>query len=309
MNRITLLIFFCVFALGAFAQKTSDLWKIATTGTAYIATRAVTSNLNIQPIQSSTYRETVYDMNAHKEKGQAMSAVTAADKHKGVLKRPLPHLLARSSHYFNYWGVDSAVFTYLEGKRYRLQNEKELASDYFLYAAKSGNLMAQYEYGMSLLEDSTFLDEGIKWIEKATKNADKLRESYYAKLAEVKFSLATKGIPLKYPLAEISKPCISLLLVACDKNNLRIDKVYLVDATLDKFDYHRDIYQIDSIKSCRDDGRGIVGHFAVASNSGKKREIEIDEVILKEIRKINMDKSEFKSNIKIPIVSKEISEK
>ena len=111
------------------------------------------------------------------------------------------------------------------------------------------------------------------------------------------FAKAVNGTPLSIPLAEDSDPTYFLIPVSNDNKNLCIDRLYFVDGTQKKFDYDRDIYQINSIKKRNN------AHYAMVTRikSKVKREFEIDGFLVHEIYMISKNKAKYKSNITIPI--------
>jgi len=116
------------------------------------------------------------------------------------------------------------------------------------------------------------------------------------------FSEAVGGTPVRTPLVFESDKSLSLLLVSNDSLSLRVDRVYLVDATRDDFSFTRDIYLIDSIKVIHQE----IGSQFKAVVSGlkdkKTNEFEIDAYLYHIIaRKLNQNKYECPSNVSIPV--------
>lgn len=112
------------------------------------------------------------------------------------------------------------------------------------------------------------------------------------------FSKALNGTPLSIPYLEESDSAYFLIPVSDDDKKLCIDRLYFVDGTQKKFDYDRDIYQIDSIRK----KNGTYYVMVSRIKSKVKKEFEIDGLLLHDIYNINKNKADYKSNICIPII-------
>ena len=119
------------------------------------------------------------------------------------------------------------------------------------------------------------------------------------KLTERKFSIATGGYLLSYPLVFESDPSLFWLLVCDDSTKMQIDRVYLVDAT-HEFSFERDIYSLDSVyyKPNEEEPFSVV----VSEINGIKKSYFIDGFMYHTIIKILTNKYEIPSNIEIPVV-------
>lgn len=118
------------------------------------------------------------------------------------------------------------------------------------------------------------------------------------KLTERKFSIATGGYLLSYPLVLESDPALFWLLVSDDSIKMQINRVYLVDAT-HEFRFERDIYPLDSVyyKPNEEEPFSIV----VSGKSGIKKSYYIDGFMYHTIIKIHKNEFEIPSNIVIPV--------
>lgn len=118
------------------------------------------------------------------------------------------------------------------------------------------------------------------------------------KLTERKFSNATGGYLLSYPLVFESDPSLFWLLVSDDSTKMQINRVYLVDAT-HEFRFERDIYPLDSVyfKPNEEEPFSIV----VSGKSGIKKSYYIDGFMYHTIIKIHKNEFEIPSNIVIPV--------
>ena len=118
-------------------------------------------------------------------------------------------------------------------------------------------------------------------------------------LTETKFSTATGGYVLSYPLIFESDPSLSWLLVCDDSTKMQIDRVYLVDAT-HEFRFDRDIYSLDSVYyNPNEEGPFRV---VVSGKNGIKKSYLIDGFMFSTIVEINKDSYKFPSNIMIPVI-------
>lgn len=124
---------------------------------------------------------------------------------------------------------------------------------------------------------------------------------------EKQFSEAVQGIPLVTPLIGESSPCLFLMPVSNDDDSLRVDRLYLVDTTGEKFDFERDIYEIKHIERIDETENSSCKYIAVVSNIQDKtqHEYEIDGFMYNQIWKINNGKWDYPSAIKIPVVYNE----
>ena len=125
------------------------------------------------------------------------------------------------------------------------------------------------------------------------------------KQTEMEFAQSIQGTPLVIPLVRESDKSLFLMPVANDSTIRRVDRLYLVDSTQDDFIYERDIYRVDSIVKKNVDSLYST-YYAVVSNikDGINKEYELDGYMYHQIRKINDNKYEYKSNIKIKITQK-----
>lgn len=124
------------------------------------------------------------------------------------------------------------------------------------------------------------------------------------KQTETRFSQAIHGIPLVIPLPEESDPTLFLMPVSNDKTDLSVDRIYLVDCLQEEFVFERDIYKINYIERINETEESSVKYIAVVSSieNGSLYEYEIDAFTYHQIRKINSNTWEYKSNITIPII-------
>lgn len=125
------------------------------------------------------------------------------------------------------------------------------------------------------------------------------------KQTEIRFTQAVKGTPLIIPLPEQSDPTLFLMPVSNNKDTLRVDRLYLVDCTQKEFIYERDIYMINEIKKVNDVKDSIVKFIATVTSDkdASQHEYEIDGYTYHQIRKINNGTWDYKSNIKIPVIT------
>lgn len=141
-------------------------------------------------------------------------------------------------------------------------------------------------------------------IEKEEAKKTSLAES--RKETELKFAQTVQGTPLIIPFIEESDHSLFLMPVANDKKDPKIDRIYLVDSKQDEFIFERDVYKINYIKKAIDETKAVSVHFiAVVSRvkDGTQHEYEIDSYTYLQIKKMCDSKWEYKSNIKIPIVT------
>lgn len=117
-------------------------------------------------------------------------------------------------------------------------------------------------------------------------------------LTERKFSSATGGYLLSYPLVFESDPSLFWLLVCDDSTKMQIDRVYLVDAT-HEFRFNRDIYSLDSVYYNPNEEEPF--SVVVSGNNGIKKSYFIDGFMYHTILEINKNKYDFSSNIVIPV--------
>ena len=121
---------------------------------------------------------------------------------------------------------------------------------------------------------------------------------------EIRFAQAIQGIPLVIPLPEESDSTLFLMPASNDNNILKVDKLYLVDSTREKFVFERDIYEIKHIERIDETEDSSCKYIAVVSNVLDKtqHEYEINGYMYHLIWKINNGKWDYPSAIKIPIM-------
>lgn len=141
-------------------------------------------------------------------------------------------------------------------------------------------------------------------VTEATNISDAQITTNSRKQTEKNYANAVHGIPLSFLLVEESDATTFLMPVANDKDNRRIDKLYLVDATQQDFKYDRDIYQIDSINFYVNAEDSPYIAFVTSINGRLQKKYELNDLQFRQIRKINENKYEFPSNIIIPIRKK-----
>ena len=124
------------------------------------------------------------------------------------------------------------------------------------------------------------------------------------KQTEIRFIQAIQGIPLVIPLPEESDPTLFLMPASNDNNILKVDKMYLVDSTREKFVFERDIYEIKHIERIDETENSSCKYIAVVSNIQDKtqHEYEIDGFMYHQIWKINHGEWDYPSAIKIPVI-------
>lgn len=124
------------------------------------------------------------------------------------------------------------------------------------------------------------------------------------KQTEIRFIQAIQGIPLVIPQPEESDPTLFLMPASNDNNILKVDKMYLVDSTREKFVFERDIYEIKHIERIDEKEDSSCKYIAVVSNILDKtqHEYEIDGFMYHQIWKINDGEWDYPSAIKIPII-------
>ena len=125
------------------------------------------------------------------------------------------------------------------------------------------------------------------------------------KKTEIGLSQAIQGTPLVIPLPEESDPTLFLMPVSNDKSNLVIDRLYLIDGTQEVFIFDRDIYQIKCVKRIYEDKNFYLKYIVIATSNKRntQHEFEIDGYMYHQIWKINNEKWEYPSNIKIPVIT------
>ena len=141
-------------------------------------------------------------------------------------------------------------------------------------------------------------------VTEATNISDAQITTNSRKQTEKNYANAVHGIPLSFLLVEESDATTFLMPVANDKDNRRIDKLYLVDATQQDFKDDRDIYHIDSINFYVNAEDSPYIAFVTSINGGLQKKYELNDLQFRQIRKINENKYEFPSNIIIPIRKK-----
>ena len=133
----------------------------------------------------------------------------------------------------------------------------------------------------------------------ANSGRDKQSTEQSRMLTERKFSSATGGYLLSYPLVFESDPSLFWLLVCDDSTKKQIDRVYLVDAT-HEFRFDRDIYSLDSVYYNPNEEEPF--SVMVSGENGIKNSYFIDGFMYHKIIQINKNKYEFPSNIVVPIL-------
>lgn len=118
---------------------------------------------------------------------------------------------------------------------------------------------------------------------------------------EKQFSEAVQGIPLVTPLIGESSPCLFLMPVSNDDDNLRVDRLYLVDTTGEKFDFERDIYSIDSVDRMCIVEDSMFRSIAFVSNKHKKSKYAINGVMFYEMMQIKDNQWDYPSALKLPV--------
>lgn len=146
-----------------------------------------------------------------------------------------------------------------------------------------------------LLEDSCLPNCTLQ----ANGGRDKQSIELSRKITERKFSVATGGYLLSYPLVFESDPSLFWLLVCDDSTKMQIDRIYLVDAT-HEFRFDRDIYSLDSVFYNPNEERPL--SVMVSGKNGMKKNYFIDGFMYNTIIQIHKNKYEIPSNIKIPVL-------
>lgn len=116
-----------------------------------------------------------------------------------------------------------------------------------------------------------------------------------------RFSEAVQGIPLTIPLIEESDPSLFLMPVSNGDDSLRVDRLYLVDTTGEKFDFERDIYSIDSVDRMCIVEDSMFRSIAFVSNKHKKSKYAINGVMFYEMMQIKDNQWDYPSALKLPV--------
>lgn len=144
---------------------------------------------------------------------------------------------------------------------------------------------------------------GCEMQQKKDKPAHMSKYEAYSQARE-RFSQAVQGNPLVVPLIEESDPSLILMPVSNDTSNFKVDRLYLVDTTREKFDYARDIYNIDSFERiCISPEDSLFRTRAYVSNVHDKKYhmFSINGYMYKEILKIYNGKWDYPPATIIPI--------
>lgn len=118
---------------------------------------------------------------------------------------------------------------------------------------------------------------------------------------EKELTEALNGTLLAIPLYDESTlPALFLIPVSDDDVDLRVDRLYILNAGVNGVDYIRDVYKIDSVV--------IDEHIYAYVTNNKlelvKKRLGIDGYDYNIIRKINTGTFQYNSNIKIPVIKK-----
>lgn len=116
-----------------------------------------------------------------------------------------------------------------------------------------------------------------------------------------RFSEAVQGIPLTIPLIEESDPSLFLMPVSNGDDSLRVDRLYLVDTTGEKFDFERDVYRIDSVDRMCIVEDSMFRTIAFVSNKHKKSKYAINGVMFYEMMQIKDNQWDYPSALKLPV--------
>jgi hypothetical protein len=120
-------------------------------------------------------------------------------------------------------------------------------------------------------------------------------------LAKTKLAEAIHGTPLVVPLYTSAPPTLFLIPVSDDKDKLVVDRLYLLEYDGNKRHFERNIYNINEIVRIVDDECSKNKAIVTSIADGTFHEFEIDGFMMCQIRKLNKDKFEYKSNTIIPI--------
>ena len=120
-------------------------------------------------------------------------------------------------------------------------------------------------------------------------------------LAKTKLAEAIHGMPLVVPLYTSAPPTLFLIPVSDDKDKLVVDRLYLFEYDGNTRHYERNIYNINEIVRIVDDDCS--RNIAVVTSiiDGSQHEFEIDNYTMRQLRMINDNRCDYKSNISIPI--------
>lgn len=126
-------------------------------------------------------------------------------------------------------------------------------------------------------------------------------DSHRRRQIEKELTEALNGTLLAIPLYnESTLPALFLIPVSNDDIDLRVDRLYILNAGVNGVDLNRDVFRIDSV---------IIDENIYAFGTNHKMELikkkfEIDGYDYNIIQKINTGTYEHESNIKIPVIKK-----
>ena len=120
-------------------------------------------------------------------------------------------------------------------------------------------------------------------------------------LAMTRLAIAVHGTPLLVPLYTSAPPTLFLIPISNNKNELEVDRLYLLEYDGNTRYYERNIYNINEIVRIVDDDCS--RNIAVVTSiiDGSQHEFEIDNYTMRQLRMINDNRCDYKSNISIPI--------
>lgn len=159
-------------------------------------------------------------------------------------------------------------------------------------------------FSCTLVEPDSLMEESNSPVkstqtesEKTKEKSDKQSLARYYKQLEKSFSEAVDGIPLSYPLVEMSDPSLFLMPVA-DDSTMHVQRLYLIDST-HGFSYDHSIYSLDSIYYYIDAEEPL--RAIVSRMDGLKTSFIIDGFMYHKIIQINKN-NEYSSNLVIPVI-------
>lgn len=120
-------------------------------------------------------------------------------------------------------------------------------------------------------------------------------------LAKTKLAEAIHGTPLVVPLYTSAPPTLFLISVSDDKDKLVVDRLYLLEYDADTRHFERNIYNINEIVRIVNDECSKNIATVTSILDGSRHEFEIDNFMLRQLRMINDNMCDHKSNIRIPI--------